>query len=79
MPADEPQSEHPQYFGLAELLRVLARRWRWIAGSMILLLGIAIFISTQQQKEYVATTRLLMRTVASDTSRCSGSPLLPGN
>jgi succinoglycan biosynthesis transport protein ExoP len=68
MPVDEPQTEHAQYFGLAELLRVLARRWRWIAGSMLLLLAIAIFISTQQQKEYVATTRLLMRTVASDTS-----------
>ena len=68
MPVDDPQPDSQQYFGLAELLRVLGRRWRWILGSMVLLLALALFISTQQEKEYVATTRMLMRTVASDTS-----------
>ena len=67
MSMEEPHAE-TQYFGFAELLRVLARRWRWIAGSMLLLLGLALFISLQQSKEYVASTRLLMRTVASDTA-----------
>jgi polysaccharide biosynthesis transport protein len=62
------QQEETQYFGLAELLRVFARRWRWIVGSVIVLLGLALFLSLQQNKVYSASTKLLLRTVADETA-----------
>ena len=62
------QLEETQYFGLAELLRVFGRRWRWILGSIVVLTGLALFISLQQEKSYEACTKLLLRTPATDTA-----------
>jgi uncharacterized protein involved in exopolysaccharide biosynthesis len=62
------QLEETQYFGLAELLRVFGRRWRWILGSIVVLTGLALFISLQQDKSYEACTKLLLRTPATDTA-----------
>jgi receptor protein-tyrosine kinase len=62
------QLEETQYFGLAELLRVFGRRWRWILGSIVVLTGVALFISLQQGKTYEACTKLLLRTPATDTA-----------
>ena len=62
------QLEETQYFGLAELLRVFGRRWRWILGSVVVLTGLALFISLQQEKSYEACTKLLLRTPATDTA-----------
>jgi capsular exopolysaccharide synthesis family protein len=62
------QLEETQYFGLAELLRVFGRRWRWILGSLVVLTGLALFISLQQEKSYSACTKLLLRTPATETA-----------
>ena len=64
----EPSQDETQYFGLAELLRVFGRRWRWIAGSVIVFTALLLFISLQQTKSYEACTRLLLRTPATDTA-----------
>jgi succinoglycan biosynthesis transport protein ExoP len=56
-----------QYFGLAEILRIIGRRWRWVAGTVIVLTGLALVLSYQQSEKYTANVRLLLRTVADTT------------
>lgn len=63
----DQQQEETQYFGFAELLRVFARRWRWIVGSVVACLALSLVISALQTKQYSACTRLLLRTPATDT------------
>jgi len=65
VPADQRDD---QYLGLAEILRAVGRRWRWVVGSVIVLVALALFLSLQQDSKYRASVRLLLRTVADDTS-----------
>jgi capsular exopolysaccharide synthesis family protein len=53
-----------QYFGLAEILRIIGRRWRWVFGTVVVFTGLALVLSFQQSEKYTANVRLLLRTVA---------------
>ncbi len=53
-----------QVLGLVEMMRVLRRRWRWVAGSSIALTALALGLSLQQDPQYVAQGSLLLPTVA---------------
>lgn len=64
MPGDEREE---QYFGLAEILRVVRRRWRWTVGTVVIVTSLAVLASLRQDPQYVASTRLLLRTVADQT------------
>jgi capsular exopolysaccharide synthesis family protein len=63
MPADDNAS---QVFGLAEILRILRRRWRWVAGSVVVCTGLVLTLSLQQQAEYEATAKVLLRNATTD-------------
>jgi capsular exopolysaccharide synthesis family protein len=56
-----------QYFGLAEILRIIGRRWRWVFGTVVVFTGLALVLSFQQSEKYTANVRLLLRTVADTT------------
>lgn len=58
---DQPSQ---QVLGLVDLLRTLRRRWRWVAGSVIVLTGLALGLSLQQDPSYVAESSILLNTVA---------------
>ena len=55
MPTDDDAS---QVFGLAEILRILRRRWRWIAGSVVVCTGLVLTLSLQTTAKYQATAKV---------------------
>jgi capsular exopolysaccharide synthesis family protein len=63
MPND---TDETQVFGLAEILRILRRRWRWIAGSVVVCTGLVLTLSLQQATEYEATAKVLLRNATTD-------------
>ena len=43
--ADDDQ----QYFGLPEILRILGRRWRWVVGTIVIITGLVLGLTLQQE------------------------------
>ena len=60
----EPTSDQGQVFGLIEVVRMIGRRWRWVVGTVVVVMAIALALSLQQSPKYTASARLLLRTVA---------------
>lgn len=55
------------YFGMAETLSIIRGRWRWLVGTTLLVMLIGLLVSLTQPRSYVATTRILLPTVADST------------
>lgn len=64
----EDEEGSAQIIGLSEILRILTRRWRWVAGGIVALTTISLLLSVQQEPKYVAHATVLLRTIASDDS-----------
>jgi capsular exopolysaccharide synthesis family protein len=79
-PADSrpPSGEHgqsqQQMLGLVDLLRTLVRRWRWVAGSVVLITGLALAFSLRQPKEYSASADVLLPSVSEISALQSDQP-----
>jgi succinoglycan biosynthesis transport protein ExoP len=64
----DQEERSAQIIGLSEILRIITRRWRWVAGGIVALTAVALLLSVQQEPKYVAHATVLLRTVASDDS-----------
>ncbi len=59
---------------LRAYLVILRRRWRWIVGTTILLVGASLALSLQQESLYQATAELLIRSQAPDAVLSTPNP-----
>lgn len=48
-------------FGLADLLRVLRSRWRWVVGSVLVVVGLTLAFSVSQSAQYTASATVLLQ------------------
>jgi capsular exopolysaccharide synthesis family protein len=56
----------PSTLRLSDIVRVLRRRWLWLAGTTFLITALVLAFSLTQQKLYQASARILVRTVTDD-------------